>query len=220
MRDKLPLTLLIVMGIFGITTRFIPHPAAETFNAYLRDSLLRIVGSFALILGLGNLLIHHVNRIQRKAPNWRHSYTMIISFAIVAVISVFGGPTGKGPLPTKLLGFPFDTTTIYNRILIPLGATLFALLAFYMASAAYRAFRAKNAMAVLLLGSAFIVMLGQVPVGELLSPAFPKISAWLMTVPNTAAKRGIDLGITLAATATLLKILTGVERSWMGGSSK
>ena len=217
MRDKLPLALLIVMGILGITTRFLPHPVAETFNDYLRNTLLRIVGSFALILGLGNLLMSHKNRIKRKAPNWRQSYTVIISFVVVAVTGVFGGPTGQGPMPTKIFGFPFDTTTIYNRVLTPLGATLFALLAFYMASAAYRSFRAKTTMAVLLLGSAFIVMLGQVPVGELISPYFPKLSAWLMAVPNVASKRAIDIGVTLAGTGTLLKILTGVERSWMGG---
>lgn len=220
MRVALPLTLMIIMGILGITTRFLPHPAAETFNAYLRDSLLKIISCFALILGLGNLLMHHANRIKKKGQHWRQSWTTIVAFACVATISSFGGPTGKGPLPTKVLGFPFDTTTIYNRLITPLGATMFALLAFYMASAAYRSFRAKNALSVLLLGSAFIVMLGQVPIGEWITPYLPQVSAWMMAVPNTAAKRGIDLGITLAATATLLKILTGIERSWMGGASK
>jgi hypothetical protein len=218
MREKLPLALLIIMGILGLTTRFLPHPGAEAFNDYLRNSVLRIVGSFALILGLGNLLLHHWNRIKRKARHYRQSYTTIVAFVIVAVIGLAGGPTGGGPMPTKLLGFPYDATTIYNRLLTPLGATMFALLAFYMASAAYRSFRAKNMLAVLLLVSAFIVMLGQVPVGEMISPLFPKVSSWLMAVPNTASKRGIDLGVTLAGVATLLKILTGVERSWMGGS--
>ncbi|NTW35237.1 MAG: hypothetical protein HGB17_03755, partial [Syntrophobacteraceae bacterium] len=78
-------------------------------------------------------------------------------------------------------------------------------------------FRARNLMAGLLLGGAFIVMLGQVPIGEKLWSHLPAVSQWIMGVPNTAAKRGIDLGITLGALATMLKILTGVERSWMGG---
>jgi hypothetical protein len=94
---------------------------------------------------------------------------------------------------------------------------MFALLAFYMASAAYRSFRARSSLAILLLGSAFIVMLGQVPIGEALHSKLPVVSQWIMQVPNTASKRGIDLGITLGALATMLKILTGVERSWMGG---
>ena len=94
---------------------------------------------------------------------------------------------------------------------------MFSLLAFYMASAAYRSFRARNALAALLLGSAFIVMLGQVPIGEAITEKLPLVSQWIMQVPNTASKRGIDIGITLGALATMLKILTGVERSWMGG---
>jgi hypothetical protein len=60
-------------------------------------------------------------------------------------------------------------------------------------------------------------MLGQVPIGQLLSSKLPAVSQWIMAVPNTAAKRGIDMGVTLGALATMLKILTGVERSWMGG---
>ncbi|MDM7916655.1 MAG: hypothetical protein ACE15D_11770 [Candidatus Eisenbacteria bacterium] len=217
MREKLPLTLLIVMGILGLTSRFLPHPNAETFNAYLRDTLLRIISAFALILGLGNLIQHHWHRIRRKGQFWRHSYATLFGLLAVSFIGLFGGVSGDGWLPTQVGGFKYDIQTIYNQMITPLGATLFALLAFYMASAAYRSFRAKNAMAALLLGSAFVVMLGQVPIGEAISPYLPRVSSWIMAVPNTASKRGIDLGVTLGATATLLKILTGIERSWLGG---
>jgi len=219
MKEKLPLTLLIVMGILGITSRFIPHPSAEAFNTYLRDTLLRIISAFALILGLGNLIGRHVERIKRKEEHWGHSWVLLISLVATAFIGLFGGPSGEGPLPTRIGSFQFDLMTLYNKLLVPLGATMFSLLAFYMASAAYRSFRAKNAMAFLLLASAFVVMLGQVPLGQAIWSGIPKISYWIMTVPNTAAKRGIDLGITLGVTATLLKILAGIERSWLGGGS-
>jgi hypothetical protein len=216
MKAKFALTLLIIMGIFGITSRFFPHPIAETFNEYLRNTLLRIISAFALILGLGNLLLSHINKIKRKSQHWKQSYTMLIGFTATAFIGLFGGVSKDGWLPTTLWGFEYDVQTLYVTVITPLGATMFALLAFYMASAAYRSFRAKNIMAILLLGSAFIVMLGQVPVGQLISPYIPELSSWIMAVPNTASKRGIEIGITLGATATLLKILTGVERSWMG----
>jgi len=218
-KSKLPLVLLIVMGIFGITSRFIPHPGAETFNAYLRDTLLRIISAFALILGLGNLILRHWTKIRRHEENYGSSVVLLLGLVISASIGLLGGTSGNGVLPTVIGDFQFDISTIYNKVLVPLGASMFSLLAFYMASAAYRSFRAKSTLAVLLLGSAFVVMLGQVPLGQALWDHLPQVSHWIMTVPNTAAKRGIDLGITLGVTATLLKILAGIERSWLGGGS-
>ena len=217
MRDKFPLGLMILMGILGITGYFIPHPTIYDFNEYLRNTLLRIISAFALILGLGNLIQHHTTRIKRKGVNWRQSYTLLIGLLVTAVIGLFGGVSGTGVLPTTVGGFHYDVQTLYMKVLNPLGASMFALLAFYMASAAYRSFRAKNGLAILLLASAFVVMLGQVPFGEALWKKIPEISQWIMGVPNTASKRGIELGVTLGALATSLKILTGIERSWMGG---
>ncbi len=216
MKDKLPLALLIILGFLGLTDRFLPHPIAEATNAYLRDTLLRIISAFALILGLGNLILRHVNKIKHRQEHYAHSWVLLLSFMIVSVIGVFGGITGELWFPTKVGNFQFDITTIYFQMLTPLGASMFSLLAFFMASAAYRSFRARNWLAFLLLASAFVVMLGQVPLGHAISPAIPEVSQWIMEVPNTAAKRGIELGITLGMLATLLKILAGIERSWLG----
>lgn len=219
MKTKLPLTLMITMGVLGFTSWFIPHPVGETFNSYLRDTLLRIISAFALILGLGNLINHHVNRIKRKGDHWRQSYTTLISLAVASIVGLFGGVAKDGILPTTIGGFDFDIQTMYTKVLIPLQSTIFALLAFYMASAAYRSFRARNLLAGLLLFSAFVVMLGQVPLGQHIWSRLPDISQWILAVPNTAAMRGIELGVTLGVLATMLKILTGIERNWMGGGS-
>ncbi len=217
MKDKLPLVLLIIMGVIGFTGRFIVHPIGENFNEYLRDAWLRTIGVFALVLGIGNLIVHHVHKIQTKAEHWRHSWVMLGSLFVAGVIGLFGGVSGKGPLPTSIGHFHFDINVLYLKLLVPLQSTIFALLAFYMASAAYRSFRARNLLAGLLLASAFVVMLGQVPLGERIWSGLPLISQWILAVPNTASKRGIELGVTLGVLATSLKILTGVERSWMGG---
>ncbi len=216
MREKLPLAALIIMGLFGLAYRFMPHPSAEALNSYFRDTLLRIISAFALILGLGNLLLRHAHRIKKREPDWVHSWVLILGFGLTALIGLLGGVAGEGSLPTKVGNFSFNITDIYNGLLIPLGASMFSLLAFYMASAAYRSFRAKTWLAGALLLSAFVVMLGQVPLGYQISPAIPQVTQWIMEVPNTAAKRGIELGITLGVLATFLKILAGIERSWLG----
>jgi hypothetical protein len=218
MKDKLPLALMMFMGLLGFTYRFLPHPIAVGYNEYLRDTMLRIISLFAMVLGLGNLINHHLHKIRNKAEHWPQSYTTLVSLFISTFIGIFGGTTGHGLIPTHIGGFEFGITTLFQKILVPLQATVFSLLAFFMASAAYRSFRARNLMAGLLLGSAFIVMLGQVPLGAQIWSGLPKLSQWIMAVPNTASKRGIELGVTLGSLATSLKILTGIERNWMGGS--
>ncbi len=105
--------------------------------------------------------------------------------------------------------------TFFDYILIPILATMFALLAFFIASAAYRAFRARNLLASLLLIAALLVMMRfnpWVPGAEWVA----KASTWLMNVPNLAAQRAILIGVGLGMVATALKVVLGIERGYMG----
>ncbi|WP_013629698.1 hypothetical protein [Rubinisphaera brasiliensis] len=113
----------------------------------------------------------------------------------------------------------------YEYAFRPLTATMFALLAFYVASAAFRAFRAKNFEAFLLLATAFIILLGRTPAGVALTAGLPdelamlkveNITVFIMSVINTAGNRAIMIGIALGIVSTSLKILLGVDRSYLG----
>ncbi|MBL8849047.1 MAG: hypothetical protein JNG89_05160 [Planctomycetaceae bacterium] len=115
---------------------------------------------------------------------------------------------------------------LYRYIFQPLTATMFALLAFFVASASFRAFRAKNLAAILLLGTAFIILLGRTFAGVLLTSWLPEELAWLrmenltieiMRVFATAGNRAIMIGIALGLASTSLRVLLGVDRSHLGG---
>jgi hypothetical protein len=93
---------------------------------------------------------------------------------------------------------------------------MFALLAFFIASAAFRAFRARNVEAALLLGSAILIMLGRVPLGRAISGWLPWISDWIIDIPNNAGRRAIMMGAALGAIATSLRVILGLERSHLG----
>jgi hypothetical protein len=106
---------------------------------------------------------------------------------------------------------PFDF--IFRHVFTPLQSTMFALLAFFVASAAYRAFRARTREATLLLLAASIVMLGRVPLGEGIWSGLGDIANWLLDVPNMAGQRAIMIGAALGAVSAGLRILFGLERS-------
>ncbi|MCJ8345592.1 hypothetical protein MJH12_08625, partial [bacterium] len=113
-------------------------------------------------------------------------------------------------------------TLIFENIYDPLQATMFSLLAFFMASAAFRAFRAKSFEAFLLLLSAFLVMMGRVPLGEMLGGVFgygyvfPETSDFIMKVFNTAGQRAIMIGATLGMVASSFRMWIGLETEHLG----
>jgi uncharacterized membrane protein len=218
MKKTFPLMLVLVFGILAIVPFFLPHPAVQNTDDFMRNDFLRIVSAFAIVLGLGSLLRVHADKIKRRRENFQYSYVLIISFAVSAIIGVFGGVEGELFLPTNVGSFRFDIDTLYLGIIVPLGSTMFALLAFFMASASYRAFRVRSVEATLLLAAGFIIMIGILPLGDRISPHLPAFAQWIMDIPNVASKRGIAFGIALGGLATSLKIILGIERSWLGGT--
>ena len=105
---------------------------------------------------------------------------------------------------------------VYFKIFAPLQATMFSLLAFYVASATFRAFRARSLEATLLLAAGAIVMLGQVPVGNALTGGLAApVEDFLMNNVVKAAERAIVIGASFGVLATGLRIVLGIERSYL-----
>ncbi len=186
---------------------FVPHKVlSEDFINKFYLPWIYVQAPFGVILGLMSMVMVHTTKIQRKAPKWQYSF-FALGGLVATCIAGFGWGTQNGS--------PF--MWMFTNMQMPMSSTMFALLAFYIASAAYKAFRARSAEATVLLIAAIIVMLAQVPLGLKISSHLPDISQWILDVPNNAAKRGILLGIGLGSVATSLKILLGIERSYLGG---
>lgn len=222
MRAALPLTITVGVAFILIVAVFVPplEPLREEFANFFN-----ILAAFAFVLGAASLLRSHVRKIQQRARYWGYSVICIASFAITLVLGLLkiGSPAGIGGSVTAE-GSPF--TWIFDYIFTPIDATLFSLLAFYVASAAFRAFRVRSAEASIMLAAAFLLLLGRTFLGNLVTawlPArleafeLPNLVQWIMYVPLTAGSRAIMIGVALGTIATCLKIILGIDRPYLGG---
>ncbi len=201
MRRQIPLVIALVAGVFGALSYVIMDPVVQGLREQML-AWLRLLSAFALLLGIASFLQNHGRKMIRQVPGWAFNAIAIASFLLMAVVGLFGG-IGEGTLFRQL----------FDHLQAPMESTMFSLLAFFIASAAFRAFRARSKEATLLLGAAVIIMLGRVIDVDWLS----NITEWILEIPNGAAQRGIVIGVGLGIIATALKIVLGIERSYLGG---
>jgi len=208
MRTTIPLIITFVVGLIMLGEAFIPHWQYRIVTENIFEWGV-ILAAAAFVLGLINLIQVNLPKVINREPEWGYKLVMLLSLVATLVVGFMGG--GDRLSDGQAYKWVFDF------IFVPLNATMFALLAFYIASAAFRAFRARNMEATVLLTAAVVVMIGRVPIGEAMSERLPQIVNWLMEVPNTAARRAIFIGAALGAVATGLRIILGIERSHLGG---
>ena len=214
MKKTLPLIITFLAGFYMILAFFIPHNVVAA-SAQEMQSWEIIIVAFTLVLGIGNLIQVHAEKIQRKKSGWYYSVVLLICLVSMMVIGLFWG-ISEGTVYYWL----------YDNVMAPLSAAMFSLLAFFIASAAYRAFRARNKEATLLLVAATIIMIGRIPLGNLIWQNLPWLGAkyphalemitqWIMDIPNAAGQRGIKIGAALGAVSMALRMLLGIERSYL-----
>lgn len=207
MRRQLPLAIIFAMGVFTLVTNFIPAKPIADVNQMFRNWYLGII-TFFTFLGTINLARVNAEHVKEKSRDWQYSIILLVALAVQLILGFY-----KLSPDSIKEGSPF--MYVYFNLQFPLESTMYSLLAFFMTSASFRAFRARNKEALLLLLAAVIVMLGRVPIGSEIWHGFPKVTEWLMTYPNAAAKRGIVIGIDLGLISMALRMILGIERSYM-----
>lgn len=170
--------------------------------AYLLVSWTAIVVAFALFLGFFNVVTVHVKKLQHNSLDAVYSAVLLIALVVTVAVGLLGGPDSIG------------SRFIFNYLLQPLEATFFALLALFIASAAFRAFRIRNLETFFFVLFAVIVLLGQVPLGIYLWSEFPVIKDWILNIPTLAGVRGILLGVALGTIATGVRVMFGADRPY------
>jgi hypothetical protein len=222
-KREVPLFITAVIGLFMILSFFVPHQWVSVPADFLQASAVILV-AFGYVLGGANALRVNFDTIYKRKPGWPYKIVLVVSLLATVTIGAIEGPGFLNP--------NMRSKWIYDWIYSPMSSTMFALLAFFIASAAFRAFRIRTVEAGLLAAAALIVMLGRVPLGDLLSnwlfelrwlPGAPHtlhlstIQEWIMDNPQNSAKRAILIGAALGVMATGLRVILGIERSYLSG---
>ncbi len=221
MRTTLPVVIAFLSGlVLAVSIFFRPE---RTVIGRIEPELLvwvTIIGGFTLFLGAVSITRVNYNAVRRLKKGWVYNFLTLVSVFVMALPSLL--PASWSPLFGDAEGSIYDW--LFQRLDKPMMATMFGMLAFYIASAAYRAFRARSAEATILLLTATVVMLWRVPMGEALlrsiNPDLPEwINTYIMNGINMAVQRGIIIGAALGAASMSLRIILGIERTYMGKQS-
>ena len=227
MKRTVPLLIASLTGLVMIVAAFVP--AMETWEEEVM-TWFNILAAFAFILGGGNLLMTHLQAVSDQKAGWGYSAITLIAFVytlVVGMLKVGVAPADNFPNHAwsgAVLQEGGALWWVFEYIINPIDSTFFAMLAFFVASAAFRAFRAKNTESLLLLATAFLILLGQTYAGTVLTSWLPpdlrldSIVFVIMSVFNLAGTRAIMIGIALGIVSTSLKVILGIDRSYIGAA--
>jgi hypothetical protein len=230
MKRYIPLIITFLVGVLLLVADFIPHRPFGSISESL-ENWFQIIASFAMVLGALSLFKVNLIKIRDRQSDWPYYLISLICFILMTAFGFIWGKGGQpgifghGAAVSAWLGEkPFDY--LFDNIYQHLSAAMFALLAFFIASAAYRAFIARTFESTLLLIAALLVMLGRTSIASNLTgwlpPSLsflhlPNIADFIMKYPNTAGQRAVMISAGLGIVGSSLRIILGIERSYLGG---
>ncbi len=192
----------ILILFFFVTYLFVTPQPVQLFSSQLLQ-WAAVVAYFAMVVGTIDIIRFHLKPLAaRESGQWQYSVILLVILALGLFTGVYGVLSGRG-----VNYEPF--AWLYNAIYVPSNATIYAILVFYIASAAYRAFRIKNTQALLVVIVGFIIMFSNIGVGYMIWPGFVPLGNWINTYLNAAAFRPIIIGSGLGIIMTGLRALLG-----------
>ena len=204
--------VFIVTGIVALVMMLeyffgknIPGLSGATGAASQLQVWALIIQLMAIGLGAINLVQVHWRHISRKTNMAIYSWVFMVTFAEILLLGFWKLASGVEP---------YTYTWQFNYLYTSLGATLYAITGFYVFSAAYRAFRARNIDAAILVIGGIFVLLANAPIGEVIWSGFPLIGNWFNNVGQIPGMRTFTVVGALGLLAFGFRALIGKERGF------
>mgnify|MGYP000945620325 CR=1 FL=1 len=218
MRRLLVMVVTLLAGIYFFVQFFLPQniivgDTAFQWGRYEKEvfDFVRVIFVMSFGLGIINILRVYGYAIVRRRPGWPNGAALLVAMTVTIVAGLwshFGKSDNMDALYNQFL---------FGGLMNNLSSAMFSLLAFYMASAAYRSFRVKSFEAGLMMAAALIIMIGQIPLGYLITEQAPQARNWTMQWISTPAFRGIAFGAMVAGLAMAVRMWLSLEKTSFGG---
>jgi hypothetical protein len=200
--------IIFSLGFFYAIVYYIRAPEIGNLQS-VSDQLFTYLSAIltaTFAIGIINITRTHLTYVRNRRPIWKYSLVLLGSMYFMAVASMIASPFSLDPQSTVIPKSVYAVFSpiwqfLYYNILVSINATLFSLLAFFIASAAYRAFKARSLETSIMLAAGLLVIIGQAPISSSVWPGFGAIRDWIMAYPNTAGQRGILIGTALGVLA-------------------
>jgi hypothetical protein len=223
-RKPLIAGITFLAGLFYATEFFLPVAAEGDMRGqnfltpYLKpfSDMTTVLQAFALGIGVYSLVNVHLRSVIRRREGWGFSVLLLAALLTMSITAIAKEYNTSPALKNFYL-------IIYDGGYNSLNSTMFSIVAFYIVSAAYRAFRVRSREATIILASSFLIMIGQVALGQAFTSAIPNdgfaanfrvenITTWIMNKVNSPALLAIEFGLGIGGLATSLRMWLSLER--------
>ena len=193
----------ISAGLIVLLGYFVSVPPLPELRLLLTDWAIIIAG-MAVLVGIYNLVAVQMEKIRTGQKGGIYGSLLILSLIITFGLGLLLGPQD-----------PFMRLAV-EAVIVPVEATLMAILAVTLIYASIRLFqRRRDVPSVLFLVSAILFMLAMMPTPFGPVPGHQFILAVEGAVTGGGA-RGLLIGIALGTLLTALRVLFGMDRPYGG----
>lgn len=219
----------------------LPHDMVERVAFNLQDfvaagaTISQTLTTFLLGLGIYSLARIHGKKLVRMQKDWGFSLLLLASMAAIVLFGYWNYYQTKfSPAAPMLQDYAnwgpinYINDFLFDGLLQQMDGAMFSIIAFYILSAAYRAFRIRSIESTILLAAAFVMMLSLMGGANYLwdrvvdpmaasNPFWNNIrltetSSWIRNTFQTSGLRALDFGVGLGALAMGLRLWLSLER--------
>lgn len=193
--------IVTIVGLFLLADYLVVTPSLAGIAEALAEALV-LLAAAAAITGALSLVVRHGGDLVRGGGNRAGSVALLMGLAVMLVAGFRPGSAGAADPAMRW---------VVAALLVPLSASLFALLFFFTLAAIRRGLILRGRETGIMLAASAVVLILLLPIGGSLGDALTGLNGWVLAVPLGAVFRGLLIGIAILTAVAAARLLFGMD---------